>query len=355
MPEIDEAKALLAQHKFIKAEALVSRALDVAKYAVGEQSLPYAELVELQARCKFGRAVFSESAKLYQACAQSYLRSAKFSDAARALTLFATSVLRIEDTVDVSAFLAFSRGLGTCSDVALNVAIAQVKMQLLSLEYHKLRIKGSHTAMQGVEKEVLALATWDDFATLESTSVLACSWHLSLARWKTTLYDVRREEKTKTEAMEEYTQALKAAPAEDRLAELVRADALLGLGDLARMDKQWLEADEYYKQAVEITDKYFDRDSQRVRRVIEREAVVQYHLQRWIHAEGLLRRLMDYYSEHAKPLTSGICTQAQYDCCMAYAKMMETRGRGSEVATLKTQLEALSTVTPTPTFDAYAF
>lgn len=209
--------------------------------------------------------------------------------------------------------------------------------------------------MESVEKEVAELTKHAELATLDATSALVCMWRLAVARWKTTLYDVRKEEKMKTEAVEAYTEALQASPATERLAALVRADAYLGLGDLAQMDKQWIEADEYYKKAVEITDNYFDRDSQRVRRVIEREAVVQYHLQRWIHAEGLLRRLMDYYSEHAKPLSSGICPQSQYDCCSAYVKMMETRGRGSEVATLKSQLEALSSITPSPTFDPLAF
>ena len=355
LPEIEEAKVLLAQNKFVKAESLVLRALEVAKYAVGEHSLPYAELLELQARCKFGRGSFSESAKLYQTCAQSFLRNARFSDASRVLMLFATSVLRIEDSVDVSAFLAFSRGVGYSGDVSLNVTISQVKLQLLSLEYHKLRIKGSNTAMQGIEKEISDLVSRLILTSLDSSSSLVCLWHLSVGRWKQTIYDVRREEKVKQEAVEAYNEAMKVSGAEERQAELIRADALLGLGDLARLDKQWIEADEYYKKSVELTDKYFDRDSQRVRRVIEREAVVQYHLQRWIHAEGLLRRLMDYYTEHTKPMEAGIWTQAQYECCASYVKMMETRGRGSEVSTLKLQVAAINTIIPTPTFDPYAF
>lgn len=354
MPELVEAKALLAEDKFAKAEPLVSRALEIAKYALGEHSLPYIEIVELQARCKFGRGQFSESAKLYHMCAQTYLRNSSFEEATRSLTRLSNSVLRLDDHENVSAILEFGRNIAHTGDVALNITISTVKMELLSVEYQRARIKKEEARVQALEKEFFELAKSVDFATLDEGSNVVCGWWLAVARWKQTIYDTKRDEKVKQEAIEAYNSALKASAKDDREAELIRADAQLGLGDLARLDKKWTDADEYYKKAVEATDKYFDRDSPRVRRVIEREALVQYHLNRWLHAEGLLRRLMDYYNEHTNALSTGICPRAQYDCCEAFVAMLENRGRTTEAQTIKTRLSAVTTILPTPIFDPLA-
>jgi tetratricopeptide (TPR) repeat protein len=357
LPEIHEARSLLAQDKFIKAEALVNRAQEIAKYAVGENSVPYAELVELNARCKFGRNLFSDSASLFLSALQIYFQNSKSDACLRVLPQLVASVLRVEDTVDLSRYFTFARNLPHSPEPTLNLTIFLAKLQLLSVEYHRCRIKSAHTAMHAIDQELASEIAKVDLSALPNGSMLTYRWHLSVGRWYQTIYDLRREESQRQSAVESYNAALKAEAVTDeekRTASLIRADALLGLGDLARIAEKWEEADEYYKKAVDITDQFFDRDSQRVRRVIEREAVVQFHLRRWLHAEGLMRRLIDYYNDH-QPLNGSSCPQAQYDCLQAYVKLLESRGRGSEVAALKAKLGAVESITPSSSFDPYAF
>jgi tetratricopeptide (TPR) repeat protein len=236
------------------------------------------------------------------------------------------------------------------------LAISQTILKLLSVEYHKYRLEGDHTQMQRTEDVALAEIARVDLSGLPSHSVEAAGWNLVVGRWYFTLYEQRKEEKTLEQARKSFAEASKVAlvdGADARLVDLIKADALLGLGDLARLSSKWEEADEHYKIAVDLTDKHFDRDSQRVRRVIEREAIVQYHMKRWLHAEGLLRRLLDYYNEHS-PIGESL-PQAQAECMNNYVKMMESRGRGSETESLKAKLSSVQTILPYPTFDPYAF
>lgn len=380
MPEIHDAKAFLASGKYVKAETLLSRAQDIAKYAVGEKSLPYAELVALNARCKFFQSKFLESANFCQQAMQTYLKLAEFSSMRDILPLYTLAVLRLPHSTEKNSFFAFTRGIGVTADPALNVTVSTCKIQLISVCYHDERLKNMNTAMEALEHEISGLIASTELDDLPQDSLIVSRWHLTVGRWYQSLYDMRRDEETHKKALQAYTfvssasAGLKSKPTsqnegqsnseggsvdmkdknDDREFQLVRADALLGLGDLARIQEKWEEADEHYKVAIDITDRFFDRDSTRVRHIMEREAVVQFNLKRWLHSEGLLRRLLDYYTEH-KPLNGDTCQRGQYECLSTYIQLLEARGRGSEVATLKTQIQAITTILPPPAFDPYAF
>lgn len=355
LPEIAEAKSFLGQGKFVRAEPLLIRALEIAKYAVGEQSTPYNELSDLLAGCKFERQLYIDAAKLYQTVAAHYLKNNSYEAAQRAISRYSTSFLRAEDATLATNGLAFVRKLSVPpsapADLATTIGLAGLYVR--SVEYHKLRLACNNSAMESLQNEIDVLVDEVGKGVHGAESIASASWHLAVGRWNQTLFEIRHEEARSQTAVDAYEKASKVgalAPLRD--SDLVRADALLGLGDLARIAGKWEAADDYYKKAVELTDKHLDRDSPRVRRVIEREAQVQYHIKRWLHAEGLLRRLLDYYQEF-HPLQDP-APQAQVECMRCYVSMMEARGRGSEVANLKTQLESIKTITPYPTFDPFA-
>lgn len=354
LPEIHEARALLAQAKYAKADTQLERALEIAKFAVGEQSTAFAGLLELKADCKFGIGRYSESASLYQQCLSTFLKASKFDDARRVLQRYVASVLRMGSLVDISKHISFARSLGSTSNHALTLEILLAKLQILSLEYHQMRMEQANTAMETLEKEIGALVTSVEKEPHPTGNVDAFLWQLSLGRWYQTLYDLRREDSMHDLAKQAYEEALKVSGPK-RLEDLIRADALLGLGDLARLSSKWEEAHDYYNKSVDLTDQYFDRDSTRVRHVIEREAVIQFQLKRWIHAEGLLRRLIDYYNSYRPITEDGTCSQLQFECMESYVKMMDSRGRTGEAAVVRTQLDKVKTIIPSTTYDPNAF
>lgn len=354
LPEIHEARALLAQNKFSRAEAQLERALDIAKYAVGESSPAFADLLELKANCKFGVGRYKESASLSQRCLAIYLKASKFDDSRRALSLFTQSVLRLGPLEDNRAYIDFARSLSPTPNHTLNLEMTLAKLQILSLDYLNYRMEEAKTSMETVEKEIESLITSVEKEPHPSGNVDAFLWQLSIGRWYQTLFDLRKEDDTLNLAKSAYEEALKVSGPK-RLEDLIRADALLGLGDLARLGSKWEEADEYYKKAVDLTDNHFDRDSTRVRHVIEREAIIQFQLKRWIHAEGLLRRLIDYYNTHKPFGEDGLCPKLQHECMESYVKMMESRGRTGEAAIVREQLNKVKKVIPATTFDPTAF
>lgn len=354
MPEIHEARSLLAQAKYAKADTQLARALDIAKFAVGEQSTSFAELLELKAHCKFGVSRYNESASIYQQCLTTFLKASKFDDSRRILARYVASILRLGPLGDLGASISFVRSLSSTPNHPLNLEIILAKLQILSIEYHKMRMEEANTSMAALEKEIQTLINSVEKEPHPSGNVDAFLWQLSLGRWYQTLYDLRREETTHDQAKKAYEAALEVSGPQ-RLEDLIRADALLGLGDLARLSSKWEEAHDFYNKAVDLTDKYFDRDSTRVRHVIEREAIIQYELKRWIHAEGLLRRLIDYYNSYRPISEEGHCPQLQFECMQSYVKMMESRGRTGEAAVVRAQLDKIKIVIPALTYDPHAF
>lgn len=354
MPEIHEARALLAQSKFAKAATQLDRALEIAKYAVGEQSYQYAELVELKADCKFSLSNFGESAPLFLRCIQSYMKSSKIDDTRRVIGNFVASVLKAGESIDLKPFFAWARSAKPTSHQTLDREISIAKLQILSLDHHKKRLEKSEEAMRAVEEEIKEVIESVPKEAHVSDNVDVYMWSLCVGRWYQTLFELRGEQSSADLAKEAYEEALKVSGPK-RVENLVKADALLGLGDMARLASNWEEADEYYKKSIDLTDQHFDRDSQRVRHVIEREAIIQFHLKRWIHAEGLLRRLIDYYHENKSISESGSIRQVQHECMQSYVKMMESRGRTGEAAQVKSLLDKVTTVVPSTTFDPYAF
>lgn len=137
----------------------------------------------------------------------------------------------------------------------------------------------------------------------------------------------------------------------DAKMELLLAECLVNLGYDHYLQEKYVSSEEFYRRAVDLTDRYFDRDDARVRRVIERVALTQCSLIKWLQAEGLLRRLLEYY----ETLPVENLNTINVECMKAYCQMMNTRGRGNEARNAEALIEKVTNPKPIPPFDIDTF
>lgn len=335
LPEIDQAHALIKERKFIKADALLQRASEICKYACGETSLEFGKLASSRAYCLFHLEKFAEARNQLKTFVQIAMKS---------------NVEEIHLDVLVNIFIVYSYSFEYADGIALLDSILDrsksssttiicnaLKAAFLLLKQHKTEVS-EQDSIEALLKTASELSTSLDSS---DTSLLFLKYIEAIVRQQNHRLD---EAAVMYKEILELTNNSKDLPSN---LELIRADTLLNLADIYYAHQDYKMAEEYIRKSVEITDKHFDRDHRRVRRVVETAALIESKLVKWLQAEGLLRRLLDYY----QTLNNDEFTDLQVQCMEAYCTMMEARGRGNEVERIRERISSIQTLLKRPPLD----
>ncbi|XP_049849657.1 uncharacterized protein LOC126319969 isoform X2 [Schistocerca gregaria] len=349
LPEVATALGLVDQGKHVQAEPFILRALAVCENCLGEHSAEYAELSFLMACVKFHTNKIKDTIFLLRRLGEKHLQDKNAERLEKCIFNISLCALKVTEpnvalVGDALQFVESAQTEAAISPVLLDLCYS-TQLKLRAHKYYLETIAGKHSASSSTLLEistVIESATEALKAVADKRPVKA-EWTLTYARW---LLFYEKDEKLLNVTKELFLHIL-ATQKEALHQELLHADALLGLGELEIRRKQWDSADEYLRKVLEITDKYKDRDALRVRKIVGLEAIVQFRQGRWIYAEGLLRRLINQYTD----APDRRLTQSEAECVKYYFELMKSRG-DDEVTRQRLQL---NNVVPDPPFDADAF
>jgi hypothetical protein len=131
--------------------------------------------------------------------------------------------------------------------------------------------------------------------------------------------------------------------------EAIHADVMFGMGEVKLARGEYAQAEEHFTPAIALTDKHFSKHSQRVRHILEKISIAEIRQRKFFFAEGLFRRLMEWYSTSPAELA----TDVQQECLRAFSSMLTVQRRDSEAAQINERLSAIKDPLPSPPFDVH--
>lgn len=370
MPEIEESKILIKEAKYAKAEPLLQRSLEIAEFAIGKDDVEYKKLVEMLLECYYKMHRNYLAVNLFGKVIVNYIESDE-KKAQLLIMQFSNSFLKIDydelKSKETQDYLESLKKLTKSPDLVIQIYTFQIKITTLKMVYfdnnqdisqddkltRRLELfKQINTFFQDANSLVDQIT--DNFVKSQWDLTIARCWYYyySQVADKVAHDEILQSKKKLLAALETLQQPVLSHFIEP---DLVKSDIFLALGEIESYFKNWHESETFLNKSIDLADRHFDRDSQRVRKIIEKMALVQFHLNRWIHAEGLLRRLINYYLENNIPNQQGFIEKSQFDCMKSYCDMMDIRGRGNESENIKRLLDSVTFIKSCAPFDSDAF
>lgn len=339
LPEIDQAEALIKEGKYLKAESLVQRAQDICKYACGDESVELAQLASMRSYCLFHLGKYPLACEQLKNYLQIVLKRDK-------------SKINFDVMINIYKVFSLMNQLSEGIDVVDNILkhVDQPDIQTLSHTLKGILItlqqyKSGHEDKTQIETQFeLAKVAG---ASLGPQSIEKLFLNLVLASLEHRDKNIQKAQSLYEEVIDNSGDVSNFLDS----VQLIVADAHLGLADILYEQTDYKGAENHIRKSVELTDKYFDRDHSRVRRVVESAALIESKLLKWLQAEGILRRLLDYYQN----LGPNDFTKPQVQCLEAYCIMMEARGRGNEVLSIRKRISEITNPTERLPFDENCF
>jgi tetratricopeptide (TPR) repeat protein len=323
LPELEEAKKLLKQGKYQQSEMLFERSLEICESVMGPT---HPASMDIKKQMKEVYVHLKRGAKLQKVLEQLYRNQQhdfekqyhELFNLARNLIVWCQFTKNFQPAIDILTHFVSEQNKLPRSESLVRDQI-QALTWLGSCYGAKFQFDGEKEGAKAHFDRALQLSQ-----SLQSNTLSLVLAKGNLARYFHEKADFERAEAQYRELIDIIE---KFTPTDSNLTEtkdILQGELYVDLGELLRVKRDLEQSDQWLKKGIDLIDKYYSRDSDTVRYILQWIFLELVDQKQFFYAEGLYRRLMDLWEKCVRP------DQYQIESMMKYQEVLKKFEREKE-------------------------